>query len=83
MTIIGWNSGRCIGKSGLAADSSGQKIPGLHLSVAYNFRGERAIGTYQESCGCQHQPMSQRIAGKESLHDEAPIVSAKNTKLPH
>jgi hypothetical protein len=52
-------------RSRLPADSSGQKIPGLHLSVAYNFRGERAIGTYQESCGCQHQPMSQRITKKE------------------
>jgi hypothetical protein len=66
----------------LPADSSGQKIPGLHLSGAYNFRGERAIGTYQESCGCQHQPMSQRITGKEGLHDETPTVSAKNKKLP-
>jgi hypothetical protein len=39
------NGGGHIGKSGLPADSSGQKIPGLHLSVAYSFRSERAIGT--------------------------------------
>jgi len=45
MPIIGWNSGGYIGKCGSPADSSGQKIPGLHLSVAYNLRSERAIGT--------------------------------------
>ena len=45
MPIIGWNSGGYIGNFGSPADSSGQKIPGLHLSVAYNLRSERAIGT--------------------------------------
>jgi hypothetical protein len=59
--IIGWNSGRYIGKFGLSADSSGQKIPGLHLGVAYNLRSERAIDTYQEPCGCQRQPTNHLI----------------------
>jgi hypothetical protein len=45
MPIIGWYGGGYIDKSGSPADSSGQKIPGLHLSVAYNLRSERAIGT--------------------------------------
>ena len=45
MPIIGWNSGGHVGNVGSPADSSGQKIPGLHLSVAYNLRSERAIGT--------------------------------------
>jgi hypothetical protein len=45
MPIIGWGSGGYIGNFGLPADSSGQQIPGLHLSVAHDPRGERAIGT--------------------------------------
>ena len=45
MPIIGWNSGGYIGNFGSPADSSGQKIAGLHLSVAHDPRGERAIGT--------------------------------------
>ena len=44
MPIIGWTSGRYIGNFGSPADSSGQKIPGLHLSIAHNPRSERAIG---------------------------------------
>ena len=42
---IGWNSAGYISSFWLPADSSGQKVPGLHLSVAYNLRSERAIGT--------------------------------------
>jgi hypothetical protein len=45
MPIIGWNGGGYTGNFGSPADSSGQKIPGLHLGVAYNLRSERAIGT--------------------------------------
>jgi hypothetical protein len=61
MPIIGWNSGGYIGNCGSPADRSGQKSPGLHLSVAYNLRSERAIDTYQESCGCQRQPTNHLI----------------------
>ena len=45
MPIIGRNSGGYIGKFWPPVDSAGQKIPGLHLSVACNLRSERAIGT--------------------------------------
>jgi hypothetical protein len=45
MPIIGWNGRGYIGKRGSPADSSGQKIPGLHPGVAYNLHSERAIGT--------------------------------------
>ncbi len=41
---IGWNSGGHIGDASPPADSSGQKIPGLRLSVAHKLRSERAIG---------------------------------------
>ena len=34
MPIIGWNSAGYISNFGPPADSSGQKIPGLRLSVA-------------------------------------------------
>jgi len=43
-SIIGWISEGYIGKFGFSADSSGEKIPGLHLSVAYKL-SERAIST--------------------------------------
>ena len=45
MPIIAWTGGGYIGNFGLPADSSGQKIPGLHLGIAHNLRSERAIGT--------------------------------------
>lgn len=65
MSIIGWNSSRCIGNFGLPADSPGQQIPGLHLSVADDLRSERAIGTYQEARGCQNQPTTHLITRNE------------------
>lgn len=45
LLMVGCNSGGCIGKFGSPADSSAQKIPGLHLSVACDLSSERAIGT--------------------------------------
>ena len=62
---IGWNSAGYISNFGLPADSSGQKVPCLHLNVAYNLCSERAIGTQQESCGRQHQPTTQRVTRNE------------------
>jgi len=56
---------RFINRFGPAADSTGQQVSGLHLSVACELCGDHVIGLKQKCCGNQHQTMAKQLGRTE------------------